>query len=85
MAFNKSCNNKHIMSLLNKFFQAFQPVYETAPTQAAVETAPADSEPSVKKFDLFNAVIDQTTNPIYAHFPNNIHHDEIYGNPFQNM
>lgn len=73
------------MSLLNKFFQAFQPVYETEPKQPSTKTAPADSEPIVETFDLLNAVMDQTTNPIYAHSANNIHHDGIYGNPFQKM
>ena len=78
------------MSLFNKFFQAFQPVYETEPTQPAAKPTTAqhqadDNELVEETFDLFNLVIDQTTNPIYAHFANNIHHDEIYGSPFQNL
>lgn len=75
------------MSFLNKFFKAFQPVYETEPTQAAVETAPAQHQ-AVESYDYLDSLpslFEQSTNPIYSDLAINIYYDHSRNTPFQDM
>ena len=73
--------------LIDKLFQAFQPVYETEPTQPAVETAPAQHQ-AAESYDYLNSLpslFEQSTNPIYSDLAINAYYDHSRNTPFQSM
>ncbi len=73
--------------LFKKFIAAAQPVYETEPTQAAVETTSAQHQ-ALEDYDYLNSLpslFEQSTNPMYSILGFNIYHDQSINSPFQDM
>ena len=71
------------MKLLTKLFEAFQPVYETSATQPLAQASqPVAAEKETYK--VFPSLLEQTTNPIYAHLAGNIHHS-LFDDPFKQL